>query len=139
MMKASRRALTNAPECFDHRLMDQPPGTSSRQLRQIRRLPGLFMALLSLVGCQSNYTRLAVTNPRGERIADWVAVGPIIPLERGYRIKAVERLSGPPHPILTRYPDGWRTTVVGPNIHHWRCPAPAWLYEDDDDRSAQAR
>jgi len=98
------------------------------------------LAVLMLSACcHSTYTRLRVTNPRGELIADWVAVGPIYPVGRGYRIIAVERISGPPHPILTRYPDGWRTTAVGPNIRHWRCPAPDWLQEIDDDGSGRAR
>lgn len=85
-----------------------------------------------LAGCLSThprYTRLRVTNPRGELIADWVAVGPITRVENGYRTTAVERTSGPPYSTLTRYPDGWPTTAVGPNISHWHCPAPDWLQE----------
>ena len=103
------------------------------------RFAGPLAALTLLAGCQSNYTRLRVTNPRGERIADWVAIGPIVPVDNGYRITAVERISGPPYPILTRYPDGWRTTAVGPNIRHWRCPAPDWLREIDLDDSGVAK
>lgn len=101
------------------------------------------LAVLMLSACchstyHGTYTRLRVTNPRGELIADWVAVGPIWPVERGYCITAVERISGPPRPILTRYPDGWRTAAVGPNIRHWRCPAPDWLQESDADGSGRA-
>jgi hypothetical protein len=98
------------------------------------------LAMLTLLaGCQSAYTRLRVTNPRGELIADWVAVGRIVRTDQGYRITAVERISGPPYSIRSRYPDGWRTTAVGPNISHWRCPAPEWLQGSDVDRSEFAK
>ena len=105
---------------------------------KLRRSTWLLAALASLSGCEidqfgrNQYTRLVVTNPRGGLIADWVARGPIVPNERGYRITAVQRISGPPDSILSRYPDGWRTTAVGPNIHHWRCPAPEWLEETQE-------
>jgi len=76
------------------------------------------------------YTRLRITNPRGELIADWVARGPVWHVEAGYRITAVERTEGCPYPHTARYPDGWSTTVVGPNIRRWRCAKPAWLAEE---------
>lgn len=88
-------------------------------------------ALTLLAGCQTTYTRLRVTNFRNEVISEWVARGPIHPIERGYRITAVERISAPPYSTLTTYPDGWRTTVVGPHIRHWHCPEPYWLAENE--------
>ena len=90
----------------------------------------LLAALLLTAGCASHrYTRLRVTNHRGEVIAEWVARGAIHRSDRGYRITAVERESGEPYPLLSKYPDGWRTTVVGPHILRWRCGEPYWLYE----------
>ena len=90
----------------------------------------LLIALPLLAGCQTQYTRLRITNPRGELIADWVARGPIWHVEDGLRITAVERTEGRPYPLTARYPDGWPTVVVGKNIHRWPCAKPAWL--DDD-------
>ena len=97
------------------------------------RLLLLLAALVFTAGCVSGhsgrYTKLRVTNHRGEILAEWVARGYILRSEQGYRITAVERLSGEPHPILSKYPDGWHTTVTGPHILHWRCGQPFWLYE----------
>jgi hypothetical protein len=91
-----------------------------------------FLAALPfLAGCQTTYTQLRVTNPRGEVITDWVARGHISRVERGYRITAVERTDGPPSRGTARYPNGWRTTVVGPTIRHWHCAKPAWLRDDE--------
>ena len=70
---------------------------------------------------------------RDELVAEWIARGYVVPLERGYGITAVERRSAPPYSMVNRYPDGWRTTVVGPNIHHWHCPKPQWLAEYEGD------
>ncbi len=94
----------------------------------------LLLAVLALsAGCTSgHYTKLRVTNARGEITAEWVARGYILRSELGYRITAVERLSGPPHSILSKYPDGWHTTVTGPHILHWHCGKPFWLYELED-------
>ncbi|HEY3898994.1 MAG TPA: hypothetical protein VGM54_10300 [Chthoniobacter sp.] len=93
-----------------------------------------LMALPLLSGCET-YTELRVTNPRGELIADWIARGYIWKLEDGWRVTAVQRKDGPPYPKTTYYPDGWRTTVVGPYVHHWHCAKPAWL----DDCNGQAK
>ena len=99
------------------------------------RLLPLLAALVFTAGCTSghsdhsgHYTKLRVTNHRGEVLAEWVARGYVLRSEQGYRITAVERLSGPPHPILSRYPDGWHTTVTGPHILRWRSGKPFWLY-----------
>ena len=98
------------------------------------RLLPLLAALVLTAGCaSSHYTKLSVTNHRGEVLSEWVARGYIHRCEQGYRITAIERLSGPPHPILSKYPDGWRTTVTGPHILHWRCGKPFWLYALEND------
>ncbi len=105
-------------------------------------LPRLLLlpALLTLLaGCQNSFTKFEVTNHRDQFIAEWVARGSVIPIERGYRITAIERRSGPPYSTLTRYPDGWRTTVVGPHIRRWSCPKPAWLAEREGDAPPQPR
>lgn len=93
-------------------------------------------ALLLVAGCatarhEGRYTKLRVTDEEGNLVAEWVAKGYLLPVDRGYRITAIERISAPPHPVLSKYPDGWRTTVTGPHILHWRCGEPYWLYEQD--------
>lgn len=98
---------------------------------KLPRLVWLLALLPVLTGCQTTYTQLRVTNPRGEIIADWVARGHVSHVETGYRITAVERTDGPPSRGTTRYPDGWRTTVVGPYIHRWPCAKPKWLEADE--------
>ena len=89
------------------------------------------LAMLSLcAGCQTTrYTKLRATDYSDRLIAEWVAEGDIDKVENGYRITAVERLSGPPFMTLSKYPDGWRTTVTGPHIVRWRCGKPLWLYD----------
>lgn len=105
--------------------------TRQHQLVKLPR-PACFLAgvLPLIVGCESEYTQLRVTNPRGEVIADWVARGHVGQTETGYCITALQRTDGYPYPITARYPDGWRVTVVGPNIHRWPCAKPAWLDTD---------
>ena len=101
-------------------------------------LPAIAIAaaVLLLCGCANEFTRLRVTNARDELVAEWVARGYVMPLERGYAINAVERISGPPYSIVSHYPDGWRTVVTGPHIWHWRCPKPQWLAEYEGDLPA---
>ena len=94
-------------------------------------LARLLAALPLLAGCETHYTRLRVTNPRGELVSDWVARGPVWHTEAGYRVTAVERTEGCPFPSTARYPDGWQTIVAGANIHRWRCAKPAWLDDED--------
>ncbi len=93
----------------------------------------LRFSLLALIltGCQTTYTRLSVTNYRGERIADWIAEGHVEKIGPVYKIKAVERTSGPPYSQSTHYPNGWTTFVTGPNIIHYQTGKPFWLYEMD--------
>jgi hypothetical protein len=93
----------------------------------LSRFAWLLLTLPFLAGCETTYTRLRVTNPRGELIADWVARGYVWRTEEGYRITALERTDGRPYPKTTYYPDGWRTTVVGPYVRRWRCAKPGWL------------
>jgi hypothetical protein len=96
-------------------------------------LVALLALLLLTGGCATSfdpnrYTKLRVTDHHGDLIAEWVAKGYVMPVEKGYRITAVERLSGPRIPVYSRYPEGWRTTVTGPHITQWRCGEPTWLY-----------
>lgn len=80
------------------------------------------------------FTRIRASNERDELVAEWVARGRIVPLERGgFRITAVERITAPPYPTVTHYPDGWRTSVQGAHIWHWGCPKPKWLAELEGD------
>ena len=88
----------------------------------------LASAAMFLTGCQT-YTKFRVTNYRDEMVAEWIARGHVARAGRGYRITAVQRLSGGAYPTLSRYPDGWRTTVDGPHIVRARCGKPFWLYQ----------
>jgi len=108
----------------------------------VRRVKFLHLLLLSLFavlamsGCQTprrqaEYTKFQVTNYRNELVATWIAEGPTRRVGDGFKIRAVERTSGPPYPENTRYPNGWKTTVAGPHIVYWRCGKPLWLYEMD--------
>lgn len=92
-----------------------------------------LLAFVFLTGCQT-YTRLTVTDHQGDRIADWVAEGRVKKVEQGYAIKAVERHSGPPNEVVNKYPNGWHTTVVGPNIVRQPVDKPQWLAELDAEK-----
>lgn len=95
-------------------------------------------AALLLCGCANTFTRFRVTNYHDELVAEWIARGFVEPLERGYGITAVERISGPPYSIVSHYPDGWPTVVTGPHIRHWHCPKPQWLAEYEGDLPPEA-
>jgi hypothetical protein len=88
----------------------------------------LFAALAVLPGC-AGYTKFRTTNYRGELTAEWTARGFYYPVSGGYRINAIERISGPPHMLVSRYPEGRRTNVTGPNIVRWRTNKPLWMYQ----------
>jgi hypothetical protein len=99
-------------------------------------LPLLLAALLP--GCalgpvatgSGHYRRVRVTDPRGELVSEWIALGHISRTDsNGYRFRAVQRVSGPPLMQLARYPDGRIVEVNGPNIHISRCGAPLWIVE----------
>ncbi len=93
----------------------------------------VLASVWAVIGCQTpmHYTKFRVTNYRGELVADWTAEGAIRKVDNGYRIKAVERTSAPPHAETTRYPNGWMTIVDGPHIVRWECGKPFWLYQLD--------
>jgi hypothetical protein len=88
----------------------------------------LALALLSFTGCVG-YTKFRSTNPRGETIAEWTGRGLFYPVSGGYRITAVERISGPPYMLESRYPNGRRVTVTGSHIERWHTHKPLWMYE----------
>ena len=90
-----------------------------------------FCLLPLLYGCapSAKFTKLRVSNYRGTTLSEYTARGAIYPVEGGYRIIAVERESGTPHRVLSRYPDGWQVTVLGPRVTHWRTEKPDWLVE----------
>lgn len=85
-------------------------------------------ALAFLPGCLG-YTKFRATNPRGEMIAEWTARGFFYPVSGGYRITAVERISGPPVMLESHYPHGRRVTVTGHNIERWHTDKPLWMRE----------
>jgi hypothetical protein len=91
-----------------------------------RIIPAL-LACIALSGCATRYTKFRATDPRGGLIAEWTARGFYYRTEGGYRITAVERLSAPPHSVLSKYPNGRRVTATGPHIVHWSTTKPAWL------------
>lgn len=97
------------------------------------RIPLLLVLVLPFFPACTTYTHFRVTNHRDDIVAEWTARGGYHSLERGYRITAVERISAPPYRMVTRYPNGWRTNVVGPHIEYWRCPKPDWLAKLDGD------
>lgn len=90
-----------------------------------------LLALLALTGCQTNYTRLTVTDFDGKPVSEWTAEGYVRRLDNGYAIRAVERRVEGPFPVSRRFPNGWRTTVVGANIIKEPVDKPAWLAELD--------
>ena len=109
---------------------------------QIHRLLPLLLlvAVTVLPGCAVSYTsnvftrnrpyrKVRITDLQGHLIADWIAEGNVWSYGKGYRFKAVERLSGPPYLILNRYPQGRNVIVDGPNIVVFPCGKPRWLYD----------
>jgi hypothetical protein len=91
-----------------------------------------LFALLALTGCQTTYTRLTVTNFDGERVSEWVAEGPVRRVDQGYAVRAVERRVEGAHPVVRRFPNGWRTMVVGANILREEIDKPDWLVALDE-------
>ena len=94
-------------------------------------LLGLTM-LFALTGCQTTYTQLTVTNYDGEPVSEFVAEGPIYKREHGWDIRAVERHVVGPTSVRRRFPNGWRTTVVGANILVEQVGKPVWLEAMDN-------
>lgn len=100
----------------------------------------LLLSLVLLAGCGTtnsrgkvDYTRLTVTDPSGDLIAEWIAEGKVKKTDLGYDIKAVERHSSPPFPTTNHYPNGRAATVVGPNIVLETVGKPDWLRQLDHD------
>ncbi len=101
-----------------------------------------ILALALFAGCEApavishpwpkTYRLVRVSNPRGELIADWIAVGSVNRAEgNSYRFKAVERISAPPNSEDIHYPEGRLVTIYGPTMIVSRCGKPQWLYEFD--------
>lgn len=97
-----------------------------------------LLAIAFLTGCQTHYNQFNVTDSQGNRIATWVAEGRFTKVDTGYKIRAVERTSGGPDVVTNRYPNGWKTTVTGPNIVHEEVPKPEWLMELDGEIEASS-
>lgn len=101
----------------------------------------LLLALAFLVGCENTahrrdsdgrrYTMLTVTDPTGDLISEWIAEGYVKRFDQGYTIHAVQRRSGQPYPVESRYPNGRTASVVGPNIILEDIEKPAWLKDLD--------
>jgi hypothetical protein len=104
-----------------------------QQPASFRRVKYLALfALITLTGCQTRYTRLNITDYTGTRLATWIAEGPVKKHEQGYVIRAVERTSGGAYPVNSRYANGLRAVVTGPNITRERIEKPLWLEELDE-------
>ncbi|MGB8167543.1 MAG: hypothetical protein WCF18_08625 [Chthoniobacteraceae bacterium] len=95
---------------------------------KLPRLLFLLAAAAFLPGC-IGYTKFRATNLRGEMIAEWTGRGLFYPVSGGYRITAVERISGPPNMHESHYPNGMRTMVTGAHIERWHTHKPLWMYE----------
>ena len=91
-----------------------------------------FIAVLALTGCQTTYTRLTVTNFDAEKVSEWIAEGPVRRVDQGYVIRAVERRTEGAFPVVLRFPNGWKTTVVGTNIIQEDTDKPDWLVALDE-------
>ncbi len=101
-------------------------------------IPLLLLTAFLFTGCcdmwwfapSKHYSRVCVTNPRGELVSEWIAVGHVWRTENnGYRFRALQRVSGPPYMQLARYPDGRIVEINGPNIHIIPCGIPIWVYQ----------
>ena len=105
-----------------------------------------FLLLLTLVvtlnGCASPrrsnivtrnlpYRTVRVMDYQGHLVADWVAEGHVWRHGKGYRFRAMERLSGGKIPTRTRYPYGRKVIVDGVNIIVTPCDKPEWLQIQD--------
>jgi hypothetical protein len=100
-----------------------------------------ILALVTLAGCESpaivthsthhkTYRHVTVTNPRGEFVAEWTAVGSVTRTNsNAYRFRAVQRISAPPYSEEIHYPEGRLVEITGPAIIVARCGKPLWLYE----------
>jgi hypothetical protein len=102
----------------------------------------LLLAIVLLAGCETakhkkdvgKYTRLTITDPSGDLISEWIAEGHVKKTEQGYEIMAIERRTAPPYPITSQYPNGRRSTIVGPNIILEEIEKPRWLKKLDHEQ-----
>ena len=108
----------------------------------------LLLAFALLTGCETikhkkdsdsenddgKYTKLTVTDASGDLVSEWVAEGHVKKTEIGYEIMAVERHTAPPFPITAQYPNGRRSTIVGPNIILEEIEKPDWLKKLDGEK-----
>lgn len=113
------------------------PKNRPASFHTVKFLPLLAFSFLS--GCQTysgsqTYTKFTVSNHQGDRVAEWIAEGHVSKIEHGYAIKAIERHSGSTNEVVNRYPNGWRTMVVGPNIVRQPVDKPQWLVELDAEK-----
>jgi hypothetical protein len=86
-----------------------------------------LFGIVLLTGCQTTYHHVTVTNFDGEVVSEWVTEGPIRRNDQGYAVRAVERTVYGAHPVVRRFPNGWRTNIVGPNILREEVEKPDWL------------
>lgn len=101
------------------------------------RLPLILLTLVFAAGCAATprrapssaprYYKVTSTDLRGQLVAAWTAEGTVWKYEGGYRFNAVERTSGPPLMVYSRYAHGRRTVVTGPAVTITRTGQPAWL------------
>ncbi len=97
----------------------------------VKHLP--LFAIVFLSGCQTQYTRITVRDFENQPMVEWIAEGRVKKVEQGYSISAVQRTSGGAYPKASKYPNGWRTTVTGPNIVKQPVDKPDWLAGLDRD------
>ncbi len=116
------------------------------QLPRVKYL--LLLALALLAGCETTrtrknpdadnddrkYTRLTVTDLRGDIVSEWIAEGRVKKADQGYTIKAVERHTAPPDPTHSKYPNGRISTVAGQNIILEDVEKPGWLRKLDGEK-----
>lgn len=105
----------------------------------------LLLAIALLAGCETNkhkkdsdcgkYTRITVTDPSGDLISEWIAEGHVKKTEQGYEVMAVERRTAPPYPVTSQYPNGRRSTIIGPNIVLEDIEKPDWLKRLDHEKN----
>src|SRR5687768_12133381 len=93
----------------------------------MKLLPLLLLVALGFSSC-AQYHKVVETDVRGNLIVSWVAQGPIIPRDGGYRFKAVQRNICDPE-MEFHYPLGWKVNVSAPNFIIVPTKKPAWLYE----------
>ena len=107
----------------------------------------LLLAFALLAGCETTrtkndpdadsdrkYTKLTVTDLRGDIVSEWIAEGRVKKSDQGYTIKAIERHTAAPDPTDAKYPNGRISTVAGQNIILEDVQKPDWLRKLDGDR-----